>query len=219
MKRYLTAFFLLLACHVFGQPKEFTVEAAQKDISNNNFFVRCPLKWMPDSCLKILNPFDVEVYYTWGNLKVDFQPYDSLMQDALKEKYGSTWDTLWWDCALCFMGHYGKYKATQFYDLDGDILDPGLAQRHIKEGKFYYLIFGSLTSEAIPEGFNECEREVYEGLGLEIKWLGGYDVKLAPLYNSYVFGYLDSLNQTSGTEEKARQALNECLDAWNEKTK
>jgi len=216
MKRILTAFLLTTFSCAFGQPKELTVENALDNISAGNYYTYCPLKWMPDSCSKLLEPFNCKVFYG-GGLKEGALTYDSVMNAALHDKFGNLWDTVKFKCSMCFMEYYGKYKATQLYDLDGDILDPSTAQRHIDEGKLYYLTYGSLTSESLPEGFNECEREIYEGLGLKVKWLGGTTVKLAPTYNSYVFEYLDSINHTTGTEEKASQAFRECVDNWNKK--
>ena len=215
MKRILTALLLITLSCAYGQPNVFTADAAQKDIMDNNYNIRCFLKWMPDSCLKILDPVDVQVYYTWGDHR-SFEPYDSIMRNALHVKYGQLWDTLWVDCMMCFMGYYGQYKETRIYDFDGEILDPGTAQRHIDQGKLYYLVYGNPNPDYLPEGYFECEKEIYNGLGLEIKWLGGFDVELAPSYNSYVFNYLDSLNKTTGTEEKARQAMRECWEGWGE---
>ena len=217
MKRYLTALFLLLTCHVIGQPKELTAEAALKDISDGKYFVRCGLKWMPDSCMEILKPFDVEVYYTWGKSREDYRVYDSIVQAALVQRHGELWDTLWKQCAVCFMNYYGTYSGP--YNLDGDILDPNTAERHIKQGKLYFLTYGSLNSDALPLGFNECMWEVYESLGLEVKWIGGLDVPLAPAYNQYVMSYLDSIHHTSGTAEKAAAEFVECLDNWEKRKK
>ena len=215
MKRILTGLLLLTFSCVCAQPEKFTADEAKNYIDGGKFYFRIPFNWVPDSCILGLELIDCEVYYEKSNSKTHI--FDSLMNAALNVKIGETWDSIKQECSMCIMEYYGKYKATRIYDLDGDILDPGTAQRHIDQGKLYYLIFGSLTSESLPDGYNECEREVYEGLGLKIKWLGGATVELVPSYNSYMFSYLDSLNGTIGTEKKATKAFKECLENWDKR--
>ena len=214
MKTTLTLTLVLTCGLLFGQPKLFTIKEANEHIANEQFYFRVPLKWMPDSCRKILAPINCKVYYS-GGLNLNTSLYDSIMELQLKNLYDTLWTNAKKNCEKCFMTYYAKYQGL--YDLDGDLLDPNTATRHIKQGKLYYLVFGELDTEYLPSGFNECEKKVYESYGLKVKWLGSTTVQLAEDYNRNVFHYLDSINGKTNSYAEADSLFRLCLDTWDKK--
>jgi len=213
MKCILTALLFFAFGDVYCQPKAFTADEAKEHIATEKFYLRVPLKWIPDSCTKKLEAVNCQVYFAKaGTVKTI---YDSIMDTELTARYGELWEAKKHECYVCLTNYYSKYQGP--YSLDGDILDPSTAKRHIEEGKLYYLVCGSSNPEHLPSGFFECEEQVYEALGLEIKWISGLHVELVSEYNKYIMTYLDSVNQTTGTGEKSGQAFIDCLENWDKK--